>query len=128
MEIQTKVFNVPDQENHVLMLARGVLDARGVEQILNEAAVMVFRQPNCNLLIDLIDAECKIDFDEIERLFPPDRQDVWPRNCKIALVSSPRQDDFNQLATLNTFLSTSGRRTAVFRDAKSALAWLAESV
>ena len=125
MQIQTKLFSWPDKGNHILMVARGLLDARGLRQVLNEVSVMAIQHLNCKVLIDFIDADCNVDPREIERLFYEPRPDLWPREYKIALVSSPRHDQYSRLLLVHTSLVSHGFRIAAFRDAKAAVDWLA---
>jgi hypothetical protein len=124
MEIQTKRFSWPDTGNHVLMVARGVLDARGLEQILDEVAAVAIRHLNCKVLIDLLDADCKIGLGELDRLFHGSRPDLWPRECKTALVCSLKYDQYTRLSLVSLGLVDHGFQVAVFRDARAAVHWL----
>lgn len=126
MQIHTKVFGWPDKGDHVLMVARGVLDARGLGQILGDIAAMAIRHVNCKALIDLIDADCKVELEEIDRLLHEPRPDLWPTERKIALVSSSEQHQYARLCLVRTSLVRHGFRVALFRNAKAAVDWLAD--
>ena len=126
MNIQTKLFSWPAKGNHVIMIARGALDARSLEQILGEVAAAALPHLNCKVLIDLIDATCEVEPEEIDTLLREPRPDLWPRECKTALVSSPAPDEHTRLSAVNSSLADRGFRIAVFRDSKAAVEWLAD--
>ena len=125
MRIQTKVFSWPDQEDHVFILARGLLNASGLEQIFNEVAVTTGQYFHCKVLIDLIDTNCLLENGVIDTLFHDARPELAPQKCVIALVAPPEDDSFSQLAAVSTSLVDRGCRIAAFRNTKSAVEWLA---
>ena len=126
MNIQTKLFSWPTKGNHVIMIARGALDAPGLEQILGEVAAAALPHLNCKVLIDLMDATCKVEPKEIDPLLREPRPDLWPRECKTALVSSPAPDEYTRLSAVSGSLEARGFRIGIFRDSKAAVEWLAD--
>ena len=126
MQIQTKLLSGPDKENQVLMVAQGVLNTRGLEHILREISAAAIRHLNCKVLIDLVDADCRIERKEIDGLFHEPRPDLWPKECKTALVSSLEHEQYRRLSVVSTTLVRHGFRIAVFRDAKAAVGWLTD--
>ena len=124
MQLQTKLLTSPDQKNYVLMIARGVLDTWGLKQILTKIAAEAMRHIDCKVLIDFIEADCQLDLEEIDRLFQEQTADLWPRDCKTALVSSVADDQYSQLSLVSTSLVHHGLQFAVFHDAKTAVEWL----
>ena len=126
MQIQTKLFSWPDKGNHVIMIARGVLDARGLEQIPGEVAAVAIPHLDCKVLIDLVDADCKVEL--IDALLHESRPDLWPRQCRTALVSSFKDEQHSRLQAVSTTLASGGFRIAVFRNSKSAVDWLTNPI
>ena len=127
MKIQTKLLSWPDKGNHVILIAQGVLDARGFEQILAEVSAVAMPQLHCKVLIDLTEAHCTVAQGEIDQLLREPRPDLWLlKECKTALVSSREQDQYSRLSVVSTSLEDRGFRTAVFRDSKAAVVWLAD--
>ena len=126
MNIQTKLFSWPTKGNHVIMIAHGALNARGLEQVLGEVAAAALPHLNCQVLIDLVDATCKVEPEEIGPLLREPRTDLWPRQCKTALVSSPAPDEYPRLSAVSGSLAARGFRIAVFRNAKAAVEWLGD--
>jgi hypothetical protein len=125
MQIQTKVFSWPDHEDHVFLLARGLLNASGLEQIFNEVAVTAGQYFHCKVLIDLIDTDCLLEAGVIDTLFHEARPELTPKKCVIALVAPPEDDSYSQLSAVSTSLVDRGFRIAAFRNTKSAVEWLA---
>jgi hypothetical protein len=125
MQIQTKVFSWPDQEDHVFLIARGLLNAAGLEQILNEIAITATQYFHCKVLVDLIDTECQLKVGVIDTLLQQPGPDLSPKTCIIALVAPPEDDSYNQLSDVSASLADRGFSIAVFRNTKSAVEWLA---
>jgi hypothetical protein len=88
MQIQIKLFSVGGTKNHVVMIARGLLNANGLKQIFRELAAVTIPCVNCKVLIDVIDAEYKVKDPEIDQLLHDARSRLLPRQCKTALRSS----------------------------------------
>jgi hypothetical protein len=127
MKIQTKLFNWPDKGNHIILIARGVLDAHGLEQILMEVSAVATPQLHCKILIDLTDAQCQVAHREIDPFLREPRPDLWLlKECKTALVSSRDEDEYKRLSVVSTLLTDRGFRVATFRDSKAAVVWLAD--
>jgi hypothetical protein len=127
MKIQTKLFSWPEKGNHIILIAQGVLDARGLEQILAEVGAVAIPQLHCKVLIDLTNAHCTVARGEIDQLLREPRPDLWLlRECKTALVCSRENDQYNRLSVVSASLEGHGFRMAVFRDSKAAVVWLAD--
>lgn len=125
MHIKDKLFGWPEG-NYMIMIARGTLNGRGLEQILIRASAATLARANCKILIDLMDATCKIAPAEIDRVFSELRPDLYPAQSKIALVSALDDDHHASLSDLSTCLAKYGFHIAVFRDSKAAVDWLAD--
>ena len=125
MQIQTKVFNCPDSGNHVIMIARGVFDTRGLMQMISEVAAASIVRSNSKILIDLMDSECTLDPKKIDNLFADAKPGFWPAHSKVAFVSSLKDEEYLRLSDVSTALVSCGFKIAVFQGAKAAVDWLA---
>jgi hypothetical protein len=124
MQIQTKLFSVGGTKNHVVMIARGLLNANGPKQILRELTAVTIRCVDCKVLIDFIDAEYQVKDPEIDQLLCDARPDLLLTQCKTALLSSFKRDHHVELSAIGTSLARCGFRVAVFHNSKSAFDWL----
>src|SRR5262245_52134881 len=127
MNIQTKLFNWPDQGNHVIIMGRGTLGVPGLKKILDEIATAATAHANCKVLVDLVDAACGLDSKEIDRLLREHLPEPWPRECKTALVSPTSSEEYARLAALRCSLMDHGLRIEVFQDSRAAVEWLADA-
>jgi hypothetical protein len=107
-------------------IARGILNAGGLEQILSKVTAVTVSRDNCKVLVDLIDATCKIAPAEIDSLIAELRPDLYPSQSKIALVSPIDENHDAPLSYMSTCLTKHRFRIAVFRDSKTAADWLAD--
>jgi hypothetical protein len=124
MRIQIKQLSWP-KGTYMIVIAQGLLNAGGLEQILTKVAAATLAHANCKVLIDLIDATCRIAPAEIDQLLSELRPDLYPAGNRIALVSSLDDDHHANLSDVSTCLAKYGFRIAVFRDSKAAVDWLA---
>jgi hypothetical protein len=123
MNFQIKTFSL-DRGNHIIAITNGQVDIEGLKHVF--ARVIVETKPllDCKVLVDLQDSTFKLlPFDLAEFL---DRFDFdeWPHNNKVALVSSPAKDQFQQLTLLGEGLLKRGLKVVVFYDMKEAISWL----
>ncbi len=124
MRLQTKLLTGPNERDYVLIIASGVLDISGLKQILTKLAAAAMRHIDCRALIDLIETHCELDVVQIDRLLQEPAAELWTRECKTALVSSPSDADYGRLSLVSASLVRHGLRFAAFRDAKAAVEWL----
>ena len=124
MHIKIKLFGWPEG-NYMIMIAQGILNARGLEQILSKVAAAALAHANCKVLVDLVDATCTIAPAEIDGLFA-ELPDLYPAQSKIALVSPLDNAHYTSVSIVSRSLATHGLRIAVFRDSKAAVDWLAD--
>jgi len=118
MKLQTPVFRT--QSNQIALVARGVLNIAGFHQILVEIHRLSEFRPECEVVIDLVDATYALQPSEIDDLIG---QTPWSRRHQIALIAR-NGDHFNQLSLLSVCLLKHGIQTAVFYDASVAVEWL----
>jgi hypothetical protein len=124
MRIQIKQL-IWSEGNYMIMIAQGILNAGGLEQILSKVAAATLAHANCKVLIDLIEATCRIAPAEIDQVLSELRPDLYPAGNRIALVSPLDDDHHTNLSDVSTCLAKYGFRIAVFRDSKAAVDWLA---
>jgi hypothetical protein len=122
MHLQIKLFHWPDMLDDVTLIARGVMDVEGLKQIFRAALPFL----NCRLLIDLLEATYSLEPVEIDGFVNGLTRDLWPQVNKIALLSTPKIEQYAQLYLLSACLSNRGLKVRVFRDLKCAVDWLAE--
>ena len=124
MRIQIKQLNWPEG-NYMIVIARGLLSAAGLEQILTKITAASLAHADCKILIDLIEATCTIAPAEIDRLLSEVRPDLYPARSRIAIVSPFDNDHHASLSEVSTCLAKYGFRIAIFRESKAAVDWLA---
>jgi hypothetical protein len=128
MDFQIKLFSWPDKGDHLIMIARGLLDRAALEQIFQEVAAITQPLPDCKVIIDLQDVACDFRMDELQTFASALKPDGWHATNKVAMVSPRDSEQYDQLLTLARDLSKFGYRIAVFTDSKSAVNWLTEIV
>ena len=125
MHIQIKQFSWPEG-NYMIIVARGILNVRALEQILLKVTATSLAHANCKVLIDFIDAICTIVPADIDCLFSELRLDLYPSQSKIALVSALDDNHHATLTDVGACLAKHRLCVAVFRDSKAAVNWLAD--
>jgi hypothetical protein len=126
MDFQVKLFSWPDRGNHLIMIARGVMEIRGFEQIFREVLTATQALRDCKVVIDLQDTACNLESADIRAFVEGGELDLWPSNNKMAIVSPHELEQHDQLATLASGLAKRGLKIAVFHDSKRAITWLAD--
>ncbi len=125
MDFQIKLFNWKDQGNHLIILARGVLDSAAFELLFDQIEAATQHLGECKVLVDLSDSSCQIGSTEIHGLVARLPLDCWPRNNKLAFVSSSDIVDYHRLFFLRTELAAQYLTVGLFRNSKLAIDWLA---
>ena len=125
MHIQIKQFSWPEG-NYMIIVARGILNARALEQILIKVTAASVAHANCKVLIDFVEALCTVVPADIDSLFSELRLDLYPSQSKIALVSALDNNHHASLSDVSACLAKHRLRVAVFRDSKAAVNWLAD--
>jgi hypothetical protein len=128
MQIQTRIFRWPEKGNHVIMIARGTIDAGGLERIFCEVASATRFLPDAKVLIDLVDVTFELEPAGIDGFVNRLKLDPWLHKNKIALVSTLEAGASNRLHALSICLSNRGLKVVAFRDSKAAVDWLTEPV
>ena len=125
MDLQIKLFRGLSKGHHIIALTRGAIDIAGVTEIFAEVAEITQPLSDCKILIDLRDSTYRLDAADIHAFADELRTNVWPDGSKMALLSAPSREEYDQLLMLSSCLSNRGFRVAVFYDANSAASWLA---
>ncbi len=125
MDFQVKLFNWQDQGNHLIVLARGIIDTEAFRLLFDEIEAATQHLTECKVLVDLSDSTYQIECAEIQGLVSRLRLDRWPCNNKIAFVSTSEITDFHRLFFLRTELAAHRLPVGVFRNSKIAIDWLA---
>ena len=128
MDYQIKLFRWPDKGNHVIMIARGVIDIEACNEVFRNVGEITLPLLDCKVLIDLIDAKCRLETAEIDAFVNGLRPNLWPHSSKIALVSASESEQYDQLFLLSGCLSKRGFKVAAFYDSKFAIDWLADKL
>ena len=126
MNLQIKVFRWPNQANHVVMLARGTIDAEGLKDIFRKAAEISSPLLNCKILIDLLDAECKVEVADVGQRLSQCSSEEISHVSKVALVAARENKQFDRLVTISTSLANKIFKIAVFEDSNVAAQWLVD--
>jgi hypothetical protein len=125
MDLQIKLFRWLSKGHHVIALTRGEIDIAAVAQVFAEVAEITQPLADCKILIDLRDSKYTLDPADIHTFTNELRTNVWPDGSKIALLSAPPKEQYDQLLMLSSCLSNRGCKVAVFYDANGAASWLA---
>ncbi|HET8564098.1 MAG TPA: hypothetical protein VFM35_09530, partial [Candidatus Binatia bacterium] len=115
MDLQIKVFRWPDTGNYVIVITHGRVDIEGFKEIFRKVAPLTESLRDYKVVIDLQDATCRLEPADIHGFVTTLSPDLWPNN-KVALVSAPESEQYDQLFVLSTCLSDRGFKIAVFYD------------
>src|SRR6476660_10446282 len=120
MNIQVKSFNWQDQGNHLIVLARGVLDSGAFRLLFDEIEAATRHLSECKVLVDLSDGACQIESAEIQKLVARLPLGSWSQNIKVAFVSPSDIADYHRLYFLRIELTARHLAIGVFRNSKVA--------
>jgi hypothetical protein len=128
MDFQIKLFSWPDRGNHLIMITRGVMDIRGLDQIFQEVLTATQSLRDCKVVVDLQDTTCNLERTDIQAFVDGAQPDLWPSTNRVAIVAPREIDQYDQLSMLTSGLSKRGLKIAVFYDSKPAVTWLADTI
>jgi hypothetical protein len=127
MHFQVKLLSWPESGNHIVTIARGLVEIAGCDEIVQKIGELAIPLPECKVLVDLADARCKFHPAEIEAFVGRLKPRTWPRTSKIALVAASEAEQYAQLRILSGCLSRRGFNSAAFDNTKVAVNWLADT-
>lgn len=110
------------------MLARGTINLEGFTQIFCKVAEISGPLHNCKILIDLLDAKCKLETGDVDRFFSGLGSARLSDGSKIALICARANKQYDCLCTISASLSKQGFKVAVFEDSNVAAGWLVDIV
>jgi hypothetical protein len=125
MDFQVKLFNWQDQGNHLIILARGIMDTRAFRLLFDEIEAATQHLRECKVLVDLSDSAYHLDGADIQTLVARLSLNHLNRDNKIAFVSAPEIAEYHRLFFLRTELAARHLVVGVFRNSKVAIDWLA---
>jgi len=126
MDLNIKLLRSPEGRNHLIIIARGQIDAEGLELIFRQVAETIQELFNCTVLIDFENANLRVKSSDSDLLINRLGPDLRLGNIKIALVSSAESDELERLRVLSDSLCREDLRAAVFCDEQEAVAWLVD--
>jgi hypothetical protein len=125
VDLQVKLFNLQDQGNHLIVLARGAMDKTAFAEMFDEVKKATQSLQECKVMVDLSDSTYEFNSGEIEAFVGELPLDDWPRGNKVAFVSASEGAEFYRLYLLRVAFVAQGLTMGVFRDAQTAIDWLA---
>jgi hypothetical protein len=128
MDFQIKLFSWPDRGNHLIIITRGVLDIKGIEQIFQELVTATEPLGDCKVVVDLQDTTCNLAQADIRAFVDGFKPERLPATNKIAIVAPREMDQYDQLFSLTGGLAKRGSKIAIFYDSKAAVSWLADTI
>jgi hypothetical protein len=126
MDFQIKVVRVLQRGNHVIAITRGLVDIDGFKYLFGRVIEETRPLLDCKVLIDFQDSRYQLLPADVAELADSIDLQSWPDNNKVALVSSPEIEQYQQLATLGEGLAKRSIKIAVFYDTKEAISWLSD--
>jgi hypothetical protein len=126
MDLNVKLLQSPQGSNHLIMIARGQIDAEGLELIFRQVSETIQELFNCKVLIDFENANLRLKPCDIDGLINRMGPDLRLGNIKIALVSAAEIDEFERLRVLSDSLCSEDLRATVFDNAQEAVIWLVD--
>lgn len=127
MDLKVKLLEVSEGGNDLIVITRGLIDTAGFERIFGKVAETSQALLNCKFLIDMEEANLKLEPADIQMLLKRLAADLRRGNIKIALVSSSDAEEYARLRALSVSLSILGLEVGVFDHARSAVAWLSDA-
>lgn len=123
MNFQIKTFSL-DRGNHIIAITNGLVDIESLKHVFSRVIEETKPLLDCKVLVDLQDSIFKLLPSDIAEFLDRFDFDAWPHNNKVALVSAPGKEQFQQLALLGKGLLKRGLKVVVFYDMKEAISWL----
>jgi hypothetical protein len=124
MDFQMKIVRILQRGNHVIAITRGPVDIDGFKYLFDKVIEETRPLLDCKVLIDFQDSEFKLLLSDAAEFVDSIDLHSWPHNNKVALVSSPEIEQYQQLSRLVEGLINRSLKVGVFYDTKEAISWL----
>src|SRR5918996_1741995 len=126
MDLKIKLLEWPEGGNYLILIARGLINAEGLERIFGKVAETSQGLLNCKFLIDLEGTTLTVEPFDTDLFVNGLGAGLRRHHSRIALVSSTDAADSARLRALSDSLRSLGLQIAVFDDARGAVAWLSD--
>jgi len=124
MDLQLRLFRLHSEGTYLFLIAHGLMDIAGIKALFHEIAKGTQSLLYCKVLIDLNDANVRLDPAEVNAFIAGLKHDPWPSSNTVAFIVSPHLLELSTLMQLRTDLAQRGLKIAVFTNTKSAIDWL----
>src|SRR6266496_5136391 len=121
MDFQMKIVRVLQRGNHVIVITRGPVDIDGFKYLFDKVIEETRPLLDCKVLIDFQDSKFKLLPSDAAEFVDSIDLHSWPHNNKVALVSSPEIEQYQQLSRLVEGLINRSLKVGVFYDTKEAI-------
>jgi hypothetical protein len=129
MDLEIKFLRRPDSEKDRLnVIARGVIDAEALKQILSDIAERTQHPFDGEVLVDLRNGTCSLKTGTIYAIANELKANLWPLENKVAMVSARDIEQYDQILLLSSCVSNRGFKLAAFYDLDRALQWLSQKL
>ena len=126
MDFKIKTLLGLEQGNHVIVITNGYVNIKRFKyifsQVINETTPLV----DCKIIVDLQGSTIKFLLSDVTAFLESIDLEAWPRNNKLALVSSPEMEQYQQLVMLGDGLKKRLLNVSVFHDTREGLTWLSD--
>jgi len=124
MDLQVRLFRLHAEGTYLFMIAHGLMDIAGITTLFHEVAKGTQSLLYCKVLVDLNDANVRLDLAEVNAFTASLKHDPWPSGNRVAFIVSPHLPELSTLMQLRTDLAQRGLKIAVFTNTKTAIDWL----
>jgi hypothetical protein len=125
MKFQTELMRRPDPSDaQYRVIAQGEVDVSDIKRLLHLIGETTQPLPGCGSLVDLRDVTCQLHPIDLHDLLHQLKPNLLPRSNRIAFVSPPEIEEYDQLYMLSVCLWGRGLKVDVFYDIDSAAEWL----
>ena len=113
MDLETKLLELSGG-NYLMIIARGQVDAEGLEEIFREVSATSKSRLNFKVLIDLADSRIRFALPDIDVLVNSLEHHLLHRNIQVAFLSSTEIHEFDRLSVLCASLRSLGLKVVVW--------------
>ena len=126
MDFKIKTLLGLEQGNHVIVITNGYVNIKRFKyifsQVINETTPLI----DCKIIVDLQGSTIKFLLSDVTAFLESIDLEAWPRNNKLALVSSAEMEQYRQLVMLGDGLKKRLLNVSVFHDTREGLTWLSD--